>query len=105
MTKPTKYELPEQTLLELNLGIQQIKQVPKRGNNYMYNEIECSLACLEVLNSKITQILSHWNANRGIIFLIMYILHFNWLKSYMYGNTQRKKNKDATLLTSYFLSF
>ena len=56
-----------------------------KGRDNNYNEIEFLLASLEVLNSKITQILSQLNVNRFILFLTMYILHLNWLKSYMYG--------------------
>ena len=48
---------------------------PKGDNNY--NEIEFSLANIEVLNSKVPQNLSQWNANRYILFLTMFVLHFN----------------------------
>ena len=65
-----------------------------KGDN-KYNEIEFSLASIVVLNSKRTQNLSQLNANRCIIFLIMYELHFNWFKSYIYGIIF----KDATYLT------
>ena len=78
---------------------------PKGDNNY--NEIEFSLASIEVLNSKITQNLSQWNANRYILFLIMYVLHLNWLKSYMlYVCVHIEKNlKDATLRNIVIFSF
>ena len=89
MAKPTKYVLPEQTLQEHYFGIQHINRLQVKWNFFPngynnYNEIEFPLASIEVLNSKITQNLSQLNANRCILFLIMYILHFNWIKSYIY---------------------
>ena len=76
---------------------------PKGANNY--NEIEFSLARIEVLNSKIIQNLSQLNANQCILFLIMYILHFNWFKSYIYDNTKTKTLRCNIAHHSYFLSF
>ena len=66
-----------------------------------YNKTEFSLASIEVLKSQITQILSQWNANRCILFLIMHILHLTGLRAIRI-KTHREKNKDATLLTSIF---
>ena len=98
---------PEQTLQEHNfiLGIQQMvylrarkcSSIFSRGANN-YNEIESSLSSREVLNSKNTQNLSQWCANRftnGFLIMYMYILHFKRLNSYMYGNTQQKLKKSS----------
>ena len=52
MKKATKCLLPEQTLQEHYLELQQINRLHISKGDNDYNEIEFSLASIEVLNSK-----------------------------------------------------
>ena len=93
-------------------GIQQINHlcvsmwngIFSKGGN-IYNEIESSLASIEFLSSKNTHNLSNWNVFRLILFLTVYILHFNWLNSYRYWSTHNFLYRCSIVNDYYFCYF